>query len=70
MGFDLDVLARLAGPRLTFPTGRRFAPSQGQARPCCCAQVAAIGALHPPQGPNAALMLGLLNKMRTEERLI
>jgi len=35
MGFDLDVLARFSGPRLTFPAGRRFAPSQGQARPLC-----------------------------------
>ena len=42
MGFDLDVLARISGPRLTFRVvpealfqrdGRRFAPSQGQARP-------------------------------------
>ena len=33
---------RLVGPRLTFPTGRRFAPPQGQPRPLLLATGAVL----------------------------
>jgi hypothetical protein len=31
----LNLARAQHGPRLTFPTGRRFAPHQGHARPLC-----------------------------------